>query len=784
MLEHTIDKSDPYAHSEGATATTRAWLVWLALVHGLLFAVFHFNRPIEPRAPAQKTAFSEARAQKVLSHLTNDIGLRLSGTPNAERAAEYLADELRAIPGVEVDLQHVSDSHHLAGTFVPWPIIKYHVTNVVARIPGRTRDAVLLNAHFDTLGDSPGAGDDGIGVVSIVEAARALAAGPQLEHSVIILCNGGEEYGLYGADGFIRNHPLAKDVKAYLYIDGGPGGAATLLYSGPGTGSLVEAYAQAAPKPQADSAYLDLIDSGVLSHDGDHRPFRARGVPGLVFATIGDLWACHTKLDRFDRVEPGAVQHLGETMLEVSRFLASRDLPSGIEPERSVYFDVFGAFVVRYSASTGVLLGLLSGFLAALCVWDARRRGVAAFSGIGRAFAAAGVCTLAALLGAVGAGLLLAYVLGRSYSWYNTPWVAYFAFVVPACASYAAVWSRMRVRGRDGVWCVWLASVSGWTALSLWAAFSHGRSGYIPLVWSLSLSLGLLAALRWPARRNLILLAASAPGLYTILHLAPMLRTMLAQAGIQPLPISPDPIVGLLYGTVVAVTGAAIALPVQAFELPRAMRLPLMAAVLGATALAASVQPFSAERPRRVLVTQAEADGRSAFLFRARDVLPLEPVLANLPGVEPIRSKWPSFEVYEPEPTHQIAGPAPSFAPPSAELLSSTDNADGTRTLQLRLHAETPNLRLFVESGRVASWSVHPDVAEPPAANGRAAIYFQGFDPAGETISLTLRGRQPAELELIASTFAPSPELLQLTASFPDWALPVPLSARSVKLRL
>ena len=760
------------------------WLIWLALSHALLLAIFYVNKPIAARAPREKSAFSEARAQQVLSHLTNNIGLRLAGTPKAEQAAQYLANELRAIPGVEVDVQRVSDAHHLPGTFVPWPVIKYHVTNVVARIPGWTREAVLLNAHYDTLGDSPGAGDDGIGIVAIVEAARALAAGPKLEHSVIILCNGGEEYGLYGADGFIRNHPLAKDVKAYLYIDGGPGGATTLLYSGPGTGSLVEAYAQVAPKPQADSAYLDLIDSGVLSHDGDHRPFRAQGVPGLVFATIADLWACHTKLDRFDRVEPGAVQHLGETMLEVSRFLANHELPSQIEPERSIYFDVFGAFVVRYSGSAGVALGVLSGILAGLCLWSMRRRGYAAMSGISRAFFAAFVSACAAVLGAACAGLLLAYVLGRSYSWYNTPWIAYFAFVVPACVSFAAAWSCMRVRGQDGVWNVWLASVLGWTALSLWAAFSHGRSGYIPLSWSLGLSLGLLAALRWPALRSGILLAACVPGLYTIVHLAPMLRTMLAQAGIQPLPISPDPIVGVLYSSAVAAAGVAIALPVQAFEIHKRARLPLLAAVVASLGLAATVTPFSAERPRRILVTQAETEGRSAFLLRARDVLPLDSALGKLSGAREIAQKWPNFEVYEPEPTHEVAGPAPNFAPPSLELLSRTDNADGTRTLQLRLHAETTNLRMFVERGRVASWSVHPEVAEPPAADGRAAIYFQGVDPSGETISLTLRGNEPAEIELIASTFAPSPELLQLTAAFPDWALPVPLLARSVKLSI
>jgi Zn-dependent M28 family amino/carboxypeptidase len=51
------------------------------------------------------------------------------------------------------------------------------VTNVVARLPGRTRDAILLDAHYDTMGDSPGARDDAVGVAAIIETARALAGG-------------------------------------------------------------------------------------------------------------------------------------------------------------------------------------------------------------------------------------------------------------------------------------------------------------------------------------------------------------------------------------------------------------------------------------------------------------------------------------------------------------------------------------------------------------------------------------------------------------------------------
>ncbi|MDB4971829.1 MAG: peptidase [Myxococcaceae bacterium] len=768
------------------------WLWWVAVVHALLLATFFVNRPIPPRdAAASSATFSEQRALSVLKHLTNDFGPRLAGTSGAERAAEYLAEQLRALPGVEVELQHASDSRLFRGTFVPWPVIKYRVTNVVARIPGRTRDAILLDAHFDTLGDSPGAGDDGVGVVAILEAARALAAGPQLERSVIILFNGGEEYGLYGADAFIRKHPLAKDVRAYLYIDGGPGGATTLLYSGPGTSSLVEAYARVAPRPQASSLYLDMIESGLLSHDGDHRPFRDQNIPGLLFAPIADMWAPHTRLDRYDRVEPGTIQHVGQTALQVTRELASSGvLPHGVEAERSIYFDLFGLCVVRYRASIGVVLGASVVMLALLAVWLARPLLGVTFglrdiiSVLGYAFASA----LAAVIAAVAVGLVLALVLRRGHGWYAEPWIAYGAFVAPACAASCALHAPLRrrlvARGLDPLSTVWSVCVLGWSLVLLLATLAQARSGYIPLLWTSGLALGLLASVRFPARRGIIALIAITPGLYTLVQLGPLMRTMCAQMGMQPLPIPGDPVIGLLCGLLVAIAGAALALPAHAFGGVKQASSVMAALALAGIVLSATTFPFTSERPRRVLVTHAEENGRSALLLRARDALPLAPVLTQLPDARPVRAGWTSFEVFQELPTHELPAPAPAFARPSAEVLAMQPHADGTRTVTLRLHSETPNLRMFVEHGRVARWSLHEEVSEPPLAAGRATVYFQGFPSEGETITVTLRGSAPVEVELIASTFASSPVIRRMTATFPRWAVPVPLAARSVKLKI
>lgn len=84
------------------------------------------------------------------------------------------------------------------------------VVNVVAMIPGRSKDAkerlVYVTAHYDTINgdvmdrvsEAPGANDDGSGTVVLLELARALADAT-LDATVVLMATAGEEQGLIGA---------------------------------------------------------------------------------------------------------------------------------------------------------------------------------------------------------------------------------------------------------------------------------------------------------------------------------------------------------------------------------------------------------------------------------------------------------------------------------------------------------------------------------------------------------------------------------------------------------
>ncbi len=64
----------------------------------------------------------------------------------------------------------------------------------------------------------PGASDDGVGVATVLECARALKTRPWPRHSIIFLVDDGEEAGLFGARVFVNQHRWAKEIVAVVTL--------------------------------------------------------------------------------------------------------------------------------------------------------------------------------------------------------------------------------------------------------------------------------------------------------------------------------------------------------------------------------------------------------------------------------------------------------------------------------------------------------------------------------------------------------------------------------------
>jgi Zn-dependent M28 family amino/carboxypeptidase len=84
--------------------------------------------------------------------------------PNLERAADYVLGELRAT-GAETSVQTVEADGK-------------QFRNLIARFGARDGPLIVIGAHYDSCGDTPGADDNASGVAGLIELARLMARHP------------------------------------------------------------------------------------------------------------------------------------------------------------------------------------------------------------------------------------------------------------------------------------------------------------------------------------------------------------------------------------------------------------------------------------------------------------------------------------------------------------------------------------------------------------------------------------------------------------------------------
>lgn len=80
---------------------------------------------------------------------------------------------------------------------------------------------------------SPGGGDDGSGVVTLLELLSNLVMDPEIIFSqvhLIVLFTAGEELGQKGAEAFVANHPWNNNIRRFINIDSYSGQEKAILF--------------------------------------------------------------------------------------------------------------------------------------------------------------------------------------------------------------------------------------------------------------------------------------------------------------------------------------------------------------------------------------------------------------------------------------------------------------------------------------------------------------------------------------------------------------------------
>lgn len=158
-------------------------------------------------------ALHDAYAMNELRHLTDNIGPRLSGSPQAQQAVEYVAAEMRAL-GAEVTLEKAMVPHWVRGAetgeVVAWP----------GQTPGTTQK-VVLTALGGSVATPPEGLTAGVVVVDDWQQLRALPRGAVAGKILLLNHKFDKELAAQGEGG-------AAYGQAVVYRGAGPIAAATM----------------------------------------------------------------------------------------------------------------------------------------------------------------------------------------------------------------------------------------------------------------------------------------------------------------------------------------------------------------------------------------------------------------------------------------------------------------------------------------------------------------------------------------------------------------------------
>ena len=196
------------------------------------------------------------------------------------------------------------------------------VNNVLAYLPGKTDEYVIIGAHYDHLGrgnfDSlapsqigqihPGADDNASGTAGVLELARLLAPQKgQLRRGILFASFAGEELGLLGSAAWVRDptRPLDKAV-AMLNMDMiGRIKDQKVYIGGVGTGSTLKAVVEQASEKSGFK--IEYSPGGYSS--SDHTSFVAKKIPVLFFFS-GLHSDYHKPSDTWEKIDPVAATRL------------------------------------------------------------------------------------------------------------------------------------------------------------------------------------------------------------------------------------------------------------------------------------------------------------------------------------------------------------------------------------------------------------------------------------------------------------------------------------------
>ena len=242
------------------------------------------------------------------------IGPRPSGSPANARTRQYITAQLNAL-GIK------STEQAFEGATPTGPL---KMVNIIATIPGKRPDRIILASHFDTklfrdarfVGASDGASSTG----ALIELGRVIKMRKDLPFTIELLFLDGEEAVLewsatdstYGSRHYVaaaRKSGSLKSIRALVLLDM-IGDRALTIRRDPNSTRWLTDIIWAAARTLGHRQFMDEE----MAIEDDHLPFVRAGVPAVDIIDL-DYPQWHTPQDTIDAISARSMQVVGDVVM-------------------------------------------------------------------------------------------------------------------------------------------------------------------------------------------------------------------------------------------------------------------------------------------------------------------------------------------------------------------------------------------------------------------------------------------------------------------------------------
>jgi hypothetical protein len=268
------------------------------------------------------------------------IGPRVPGSPNEQRAAQYIFETFADL-GFAVVMQR----------FSAWDEdgVEFTSSNVIAYKPSYSQMEIIVGAHYDSGDEGIGADDNASGVAVMLEAAERIAH-LETPFSVRFIAFGSEENDLDGSYFYAgtMNQTAVANTLAYVNLDSLAAGDIPYVYSDEGENAFLRDWVLEWAKkngiPLQTIRNVDLLDEG--DYVADYGAFKEKGIPFIYFEATN--WNLGDR-DGYTQVDPqfGDEGNIWHTPYDTLKYLDST-FPGRVDERLRIFTSALYAILAEF----------------------------------------------------------------------------------------------------------------------------------------------------------------------------------------------------------------------------------------------------------------------------------------------------------------------------------------------------------------------------------------------------------------------------------------------------